>query len=50
MTAAVCDVLEDTDTPLPHRVTHLVVRRSTGAPAWDRRPETGRHDVVASES
>ncbi len=48
--AVVLDVLEDTETPLPHRVPHLVVRGSTAAPAWDRRPETGRHDVVASET
>lgn len=36
----VLDVLEDTETAPEHGVPHLVVRRSTSAPAWDRRPET----------
>jgi DNA-binding LacI/PurR family transcriptional regulator len=42
------DELDDTGSSPAPGVPWLVVRRSTAAPAWDRRPDPGRHDVPAA--
>ena len=42
------DELDDTGSSPAPGVPWLVVRRSTAAPAWDRRPDAGRHDVPAA--
>jgi DNA-binding LacI/PurR family transcriptional regulator len=42
------DELDDTGSSPDPGVPWLVVRRSTAPPAWDRRPDTGRHDVPAA--